>query len=104
MLLCAEGLLALLGGVGTLDWAVQLQPLQEGQFDGRPVQYTYHTTATFGNTTGQLVAARCLGDMAPNLCMYTGFAPAPSAGEIVAGKLGWKFLMSAVLVIALGHM
>jgi len=67
-----SGLLAMDGSSGMVMWSIPKTPVA-GQ------QYSYNVAPTFGNTTGQLVASRCMGSEAPNLCMYSAFAPPSSA-------------------------
>lgn len=69
MVVTTQGLLALDGTTGSAMWNVPQSP---------PMQYSYSISPTFGNTTGVLVASRCLGQGSPSLCMYSAFASPPS--------------------------
>lgn len=57
VVLPAEGLFVLHGGSGAVAWAIDTPPVQPSVGD-----YNYNPSAVFGNSTGQLVLMRCLGD------------------------------------------
>ncbi len=57
VVLPAEGLFVLHGGSGAVAWAIDTPPVQPSV--GR---YSYNPSAVFGNSTGQLVLMRCLGE------------------------------------------
>ena len=84
MVVTAEGLTAMQGASGSNIW----------QIPGAATPgYSYNVAPTFGNTTGMLVASRCLGADAPNLCMYSAFEP-----ESAAERAGWMATVGLVLI------
>ena len=58
---------------------------------------SFALTPAFGNTTGQLVAMRCLGSQAPGLCAYIGFVRPAESWALTAGGGGWTVAAAAVL-------
>lgn len=70
MVVTTQGLSAMDGMTGSPIWGISQPP---------PMQYSYSISPVFGNTTGILVASRCLGQGSPSLCMYSAFASPPSA-------------------------
>ena len=83
MVVTSDGLMAMEGASGATIWTILGTP---------PTEYSYNVSPTFGNASGILVASRCLGPAAPNLCMYSAFAPESGA----AARNGY----SAVAVVA----
>ncbi len=65
-----SGLAAMEGVSGSTVWQIA---------GTAPSEYSYELSPTFGNTTGLLVASRCLAPAAPNLCMYSAFQPESGA-------------------------
>jgi outer membrane protein assembly factor BamB len=78
------GLLALDGSSGSVVWQIPMRAADPGAM-GR---YSFNVAPTFGNTTGQLVASRCMDDTAPALCMYSAFSPPPSGAARAGGGGG----------------
>ncbi len=70
MVVTSDGLMAMQGASGSTIWQIA---------GAAPTEYAYNVAPTFGNETGMLVASRCLGPAAPNLCMYSAFQPEGAA-------------------------
>jgi hypothetical protein len=66
----AGGLNAIQGNSGSLLWTINGDP---------SMKYSYGSTPTFSNSTGIMVAVRCMQSDLPTLCMYSAFDPAGSA-------------------------
>jgi len=88
MVVTAEGLEAMQGASGSTIWQIPGIP---------PTEYSYNVAPTFGNETGMLVASRCLGPAAPNLCMYSAFQP-----KGAAVRLSGMSMMSIVIALLAG--
>ncbi|KAG7671537.1 hypothetical protein KSW81_003669 [Nannochloris sp. 'desiccata'] len=88
MVVTADGLVAMQGASGSTIWQIPGVP---------PTEYSYNVAPTFGNETGMLVASRCLGPAAPNLCMYSAFQP-----EGAAVRLSGPSMVSIAVALLAG--
>lgn len=88
----SEGLYAMQGTSGSVIWSIPSVPEQG---------YSYNVSPTFGNNTGQLVAARCMGQEEKGLCMYSAFAP--PEGSALRIKVQGR-MVAALVAAALSFM
>lgn len=67
-----NGLHAIQGNSGATLWTI----------DGDPsIEYSYGSSPIFDNSTGLMVAVRCMQSDIPTLCMYSGFDPENSGAS-----------------------
>ena len=91
MVVTDNGLTAMQGESGSMIWQVP---------GSASTEYSYELAPTFGNDTGLMVASRCLGASAPNLCMYSAFAPySGSAGSLLGGRQVLLYVVMTVVTV-----
>lgn len=73
-----DGLHAIQGNSGSTLWKIAGDPSMD---------FTYGSSPTFDNSTGIMVAVRCMQSDIPTLCMYSAFDPSSNGASKAFGSL-----------------